>query len=72
MESRCYHKLGKENTVAYPLSRRHRLPDVRGPQVKNRCSSFCVQTNSEAHPASCPVGTADPFPDASSSVVKNE
>jgi hypothetical protein len=25
-------------------------------------SSFCVQTGSEAHPASCTMGTGDPFP----------
>jgi hypothetical protein len=26
--------------------------------------SLCVQTSSEAHPASCPVGTGGPFPEA--------
>jgi hypothetical protein len=25
-------------------------------------SSLCVQTGSGAHPASCPMGTGDPFP----------
>jgi hypothetical protein len=25
-------------------------------------SNFCVQTGSEAHPASCPVGSEGPFP----------
>jgi hypothetical protein len=25
-------------------------------------SSLCVQTGSEAHPASCPMGTRGPFP----------
>jgi hypothetical protein len=25
-------------------------------------SSLCVQASSEAHPASCPMGTAGPFP----------
>jgi hypothetical protein len=25
-------------------------------------SKFCVQTGSEAHPASCTIGTGGPFP----------
>jgi hypothetical protein len=29
---------------------------------KDFSSSLCVQTSSEAHPASCPMGTRGPFP----------
>jgi hypothetical protein len=28
----------------------------------NFSSSLCIQTDCEAHPASCPVGTGGPFP----------
>jgi hypothetical protein len=36
---------------------------VRSPaEVKDFSSSFCVQTSSEVHPASCPTGTVGPFP----------
>jgi hypothetical protein len=45
----------------------YRLDDraigVRSPAgAKDFSSSFCVQTGSGAHPASCPVGTGIPFP----------
>jgi hypothetical protein len=29
---------------------------------KDFSSNLCVQTGSEAHPASCPMGTGGPFP----------
>jgi hypothetical protein len=36
---------------------------VRSPaEAKNFSSILCVQTGSGAHPASCPMGTGDPFP----------
>jgi hypothetical protein len=36
---------------------------VRPPaEAKDFSSSLCVQTGSEAHPASCPMGTGGPFP----------
>jgi hypothetical protein len=36
---------------------------VRSPAgAKDFSSSICVQTGSEAHPASCPMGTGGPFP----------
>jgi hypothetical protein len=36
---------------------------VRSPEgAKDFSSSLCVQTGSEAHPASCTMGTGDPFP----------
>jgi hypothetical protein len=36
---------------------------VRSPaEAKDFFSILCVQTGSEAHPASCPMGTGDPFP----------
>jgi hypothetical protein len=31
---------------------------------KDFSSILCVQTGSEAHPASCPMGTGGPFPGA--------
>jgi len=53
-------------------------------EVKDLSSNLCVQTSSEAHPASCPVGTGGPLPGvkrgrgvtltttSSSAEVKNE
>jgi hypothetical protein len=36
---------------------------VRSPEGEKDFSSIlCVQTSSEAHPASCPMGTGGPFP----------
>jgi hypothetical protein len=36
---------------------------VRSPEgAKNFSHSLCVQTSSEAHPASCTMGTGGPFP----------
>jgi hypothetical protein len=35
---------------------------VRSPaDAENFSSNLCVQTNSEAHPASCTMGTGGPF-----------
>jgi hypothetical protein len=31
-------------------------------EVKDFSSSLCVQTSSDAHPASCTMGTVGPFP----------
>jgi hypothetical protein len=40
-----------------------RATAVRSPvAAKDFSSSLCVQTSSEAHPASCLMGTGDPFP----------
>jgi hypothetical protein len=40
-----------------------RANGVRSPAgAKDFSSSLCVQTGSEAHPASCTVGTGGPFP----------
>jgi hypothetical protein len=37
--------------------------EVRSPAgAKKFSSSLCVQTGSEAHPASCTMGTGGPFP----------
>jgi hypothetical protein len=33
---------------------------IFGPGTKDISSSLCVQTRSEAHPASCPMGTGVP------------
>jgi hypothetical protein len=40
-----------------------RVIGVRSPAgAKDFSSSLCVQTGSEAHPASCTMGTGGPFP----------
>jgi hypothetical protein len=40
-----------------------RAIEVRSPaKQKDFSSSLCVQTGSGAHPASCTMGTGDPFP----------
>jgi hypothetical protein len=40
-----------------------RAIEVRSPAgVKDFSSSLCVQAGSEAHPASCTMGTGGPFP----------
>jgi hypothetical protein len=40
-----------------------RATEVRSPGKANDfCSSLCVQTISEAHPASCTIGTGDLLP----------
>jgi hypothetical protein len=37
--------------------------EIRSPARANDfSSSLCVQTGSEAHPASCTIGTGGPFP----------
>jgi hypothetical protein len=42
-----------------------RAVEVRSPAEENDFSSIlCVQTSSEAHPASCIMGTGGPFPGA--------
>jgi hypothetical protein len=42
-----------------------RAIEVRSPaEEKDFSSSLCVQTGSEAHPASCTMGTMGPFPGA--------
>jgi hypothetical protein len=39
-----------------------RAIEVRSPAEAKGYSSLSVQTGSEAHPASCTMGTGDPFP----------
>jgi hypothetical protein len=42
-----------------------RVIDVRSPaEADDFSSSLCVQTGSGAHPATCTMGTGDPFPEA--------
>jgi hypothetical protein len=42
-----------------------RAIEVRSPaEKKDFASSFCLQTGSGAHPASCTMGTGGPFPGA--------
>jgi hypothetical protein len=45
-------------TSDYGLDDRGSIPDTD----REFSSSPCVQTGSEAHPASYPLGTRDPFP----------
>jgi hypothetical protein len=41
-----------------------RAIEVRSPAgAKDFSSNLCVQTGSEAHPASCTMGTGGPFPE---------
>jgi hypothetical protein len=41
----------------------YRVIGVRSPAgAKDFSSILCVQTSSGAHPASCTMGTGDPFP----------
>jgi hypothetical protein len=41
-----------------------RAIEVRSPaRAKDFSSILCVQTDSGAHPASCTMGTGDPFPE---------
>jgi hypothetical protein len=41
----------------------YRAIEVRSPaEAKDFSSNLCVQTGSGAHPASCTMGTGDPFP----------
>jgi hypothetical protein len=41
-----------------------RVIDVRSlAGAEDFSSSLCVHTSSEAHPASCTMGTGDPFPE---------
>jgi hypothetical protein len=42
-----------------------RAIEVQSPAgTRDFSSSLCVQTGSEAHPASCPMGSGGPFPGA--------
>jgi hypothetical protein len=38
--------------------------EARSPAEAKGLSNLCVQTGSAAHPASCTMGTGDPFPGA--------
>jgi hypothetical protein len=40
-------------------------------EAKDFFSNLCVQTGSEAHPASCAMGTGGPFPGAEANVGVN-
>jgi hypothetical protein len=43
----------------------NRVIEVRSPtEAKDFSSNLCVQTSSEAHPASCTMGAGGPFPGA--------
>jgi hypothetical protein len=52
-----------QSSYLYFPSTRRRTIGVRFPAKANDfSSSLCVQTSSEAHPASYPMGTGGPFP----------
>jgi hypothetical protein len=50
--------------IAYGYGLDDRAIGVRSPEgAKDFSSNLCVQTGSGAHPASCTMGTGDPFPE---------
>jgi hypothetical protein len=54
---------GSSVSIVYGYGLDDRAIEVRSPAgAKDFSSSLCVQTGSGAHPASCPMGTGDPFP----------
>jgi hypothetical protein len=64
-----YSKVDREPGSSVSIVSGYRLDDraieVRSPaDAKDFSCSLCVQTGSEAHPASCPMGTGGPFPGA--------
>jgi hypothetical protein len=54
-------------SIVYDYGLDNRAIGVRSPVgAKDFSSNLCVQTSSEAHPASCAMGTGGPFPGAKS------
>jgi hypothetical protein len=54
---------GSSGSIVSDYGLDDRAIGVRSPAgAKNISSSLCVQTGSEAHPASCTMGTGGPFP----------
>jgi hypothetical protein len=58
-----YRSRGSSVSVVSNYGLDDRAIEVRSPaEAKDFPSNLCVQTGSEAHPASCTVGTGGPFP----------
>jgi hypothetical protein len=56
---------GSSGSIVSDYGLNDRAIKVRSPAgAKDFSSSLCVQTGSEAHPASCTMGTGGPFPGA--------
>jgi hypothetical protein len=54
---------GSSGSIVSDYGLDDRSMGVRSPTwAKDFSSNLCVQTGSEAHPASCTVGTGGPFP----------
>jgi hypothetical protein len=54
---------GRSVSIVSEYGLNNRAIGVRSPaEAKDFSSSLCVQTGSEAHPASCPMDTGGPFP----------
>jgi hypothetical protein len=59
---RSYREPGSSGSMVSDYGLDDRVIEVRFPaEAKDFSSSLCVQTGSEAHPASCTMGTEDPF-----------
>jgi hypothetical protein len=58
-----YRSRGSSGSIVSGYGLDDRAIGVRSPAgTKDFSSSLCVQTGSEAHPASCTMGTVGPFP----------
>jgi hypothetical protein len=58
-----YRSRGSSGSIVSDYGLDDRAIEVRSPAgAKDFSSSLCVQTSSEAHPASCTMGTGGPFP----------
>jgi hypothetical protein len=59
----CIQEPGSSGSIVSDYGLDDRAIGVRFPAgAKDFSSSLCVQTGSEAHPASCTMGTVGPFP----------
>jgi hypothetical protein len=61
--TKCMGSQGSSGSIVSGYGLDDRAIEVRSPTgAKDFSSSLCVQTGSEAHPASCSKGTGGPFP----------
>jgi hypothetical protein len=60
---RSYRSRGSSVSIVFDYGLNDQAIRVRSPAgAKDFSSNLCVQTGSEVHPASCPMGTGGPFP----------
>jgi hypothetical protein len=65
MNSSSYRSLVSSGNIVSDYGLEDRAIEVRSPAgAKNFSSNLCVQIGSEAHPASCTMGTGGTFPGA--------